>query len=131
VVLAGVLDRFPKLQFILGHWGEVVLSFAERLAAMDAVAGLKRPLREYLRQNLYLTGSGIFSAKLLQESVDLVGVDRILFSTDFPYQYRPDGGARRFLNELSLTEQERAGFAAGNWGRLTDRGARASTRQKG
>jgi predicted TIM-barrel fold metal-dependent hydrolase len=91
-VLAGVPDRFPKLQFILGHWGEVVLGFAERLAAMDAVAGLARPFRDYLRQNLYLTASGMFSEKLLQNSVEIVGADRVLFSTDFPYQYRPDGG---------------------------------------
>jgi len=44
LVLAGTFDRMPGLQVILGHWGELVLFYAERLAAMDRVSGLDNPI---------------------------------------------------------------------------------------
>jgi uncharacterized protein len=119
LVLAGVFDRFPGLQVILGHWGEVVLFYLERLAALDRVAGLERPLADYMRQNVYVTASGMFSRGYLERTVEIVGIDRILFSTDFPYQYRPGREARRFLEGLPLDEEAKRLFAHGNWERLT------------
>jgi len=119
MVLAGAFDRHPKLQVILGHWGELVIFYLERLAMLDRVSGLQRPFLDYVRDNLYLTGSGMFSPDYLQRAIDAVGVDRILFSTDYPYQYRPGGDARKFLDSLSdLDEDSKAKFAHGNWERL-------------
>ncbi|HEX5658157.1 MAG TPA: amidohydrolase family protein, partial [Polyangiales bacterium] len=71
------------------------------------------------RQNVYLTASGLFLPHYLQRAVELVGVDRLLFSTDFPYQYRPGLQARRFLEECGLDHSAKAAFAHGNWERLT------------
>lgn len=119
LVLAGVFDRMPGLQVILGHWGEVVLFYDERLAAMDRVSGLAHPIATYLRQNLYVTASGMFSPAYLRRTVEIVGTDRILFSTDYPYQYRPGRDARRFLEQAPLTEEDKTKFANGNWDRLT------------
>ncbi len=51
LVLAGVFDRFPGLQVILGHWGEVVLFHLERMVGFDRAAKLKRPFADYARQN--------------------------------------------------------------------------------
>jgi predicted TIM-barrel fold metal-dependent hydrolase len=119
LVLSGTFDRLPNLQLILGHWGEVVLFYAERLAAMDCVSGLVHPIAMYLRRNLSVTASGMFLPHYLERAVAIVGVDRLLFSTDFPYQYRPGGDARRFLEHCGLDEAAKAGFAHGNWLRLT------------
>ncbi len=118
LVLAGVFDRMPELQVILGHWGELVLFYAERLAAMDRVSGLAHPIATYLRRNLHVTASGMFLPHYLRRAAELVGPDRLLFSTDFPYQYRPGGDARRFLEHCGLPESAKAGFAHGNWLRL-------------
>jgi predicted TIM-barrel fold metal-dependent hydrolase len=109
----------PGLQVILGHWGELVLFYAERLAAMDRVSGLARPIAHYLRNNLYITASGMFLPHYLERAADVVGADRLLFSTDFPYQYRPGRDAGRFLESCGLNGRARAGFAHGNWQRLT------------
>ncbi|MDR3437236.1 amidohydrolase family protein [Telmatospirillum sp.] len=117
LVLAGTFDRMPGLQVILGHWGELVLFYAERLAAMDRVSGLANPIATYLRRNLYVTASGMFLPHYLERSAAVVGTDRLLFSTDFPYQYRPGADARRFLENCGLAEP--AKFAHGNWLRLT------------
>ena len=119
LVLGGIFDRHPDLQVILGHWGEVVLFYAERLAAMDRFSGLKHPIATYLRENLYVTASGMFLRHYLERAVAIVGVDRLLFSTDYPYQYREGGDARRFLAECGLEGEALAGFAYRNWERLT------------
>lgn len=121
LVLAGVFDRFPDLQIILGHWGEVALFYLERLTMLDRVARLERPFADYARRNLYLTASGMFSENYLKRSIDIVGADRILFSTDYPYQYRPGGDARRFVESLDLAEDDKEKFAHANWERLTAR----------
>ncbi|TDR81901.1 amidohydrolase family protein [Paludibacterium purpuratum] len=118
LVLAGTFDRLPNLQVILGHWGELVLFYVERLAALDRVSGLAHPIATYMRRNLYVTASGMFHPHLLARAADIVGPDRLLFSTDFPYQYRPGHDARKFLNHCGLAEQDKAGFAHGNWQRL-------------
>ena len=119
LLLAGTFDRLPGLQMILGHWGELVLFYAERLAAMDRFTGLAHPVATYLRRNLYVTASGMFLPHYLQRAAAVVGHERLLFSTDFPYQYRSGRDARRFLETCGLSAADRAAFAHGNWLRLT------------
>lgn len=119
LILGGVFDRYTNLQVILGHWGELVIFYLERLVMLDRVSKLQRPFIEYVRSNLYLTASGMFSPAYLQQAVDAVGVDRILFSTDYPYQYRPGGDARGFLARLGFDDASKAKFAYRNWERLT------------
>jgi predicted TIM-barrel fold metal-dependent hydrolase len=119
LVLAGVFDRYPRLRVILGHWGEVVLFYVERLAMLDRVAKLERPFEDYVRRNLYVTPSGMFSETYLRRAIESVGMDRILFSTDYPYQYRPGRDARRFLDGLALPQEDKEKFAHANWERLT------------
>ena len=125
LVLSGTFDRHPKLQVILGHWGEMVLFFAERLAAMDRFATLREPIATYFRRNLYVTASGMFMPHYLRRALEVVGPERLLFSTDYPYQYRPGGEARRFLDECGLDGEAKAGFAGANWERLTGQSAAA------
>jgi len=121
IVLSGVFDRHPNLQVILGHWGELVIFYLERLVMLDRVSELKRPFIEYVRNNLYLTASGMFNPAYLERAIEAVGPDRILFSTDYPYQYRTGGDARRFVDGLSLDDADKAKFAHGNWQRLSAR----------
>jgi predicted TIM-barrel fold metal-dependent hydrolase len=118
LILAGVFDEYPDLQIILGHWGEVVVFYLERLSALARVAKLERPVADYIRQNSYVTPSGMWSQSYLQRTLELVGPERILFSTDYPYQYRPGGGARSFLKEAELSRGQKELFAHGNWERL-------------
>lgn len=119
LILSGVFDRYPDLQVIVGHWGEVVLFYLDRIAiVIEGAPHLRRTIADYVRQNIYVTPSGIFSQRYLHWAVDVLGVDRILFSTDYPYQYLPGGGARAFLNNAGLSAQDTAKIAHGNWERL-------------
>jgi predicted TIM-barrel fold metal-dependent hydrolase len=119
LIMGGVFDRYPNLQVILGHWGELVLFYLERLVMLDRVSKLRRPFIDYIRNNLYLTASGMFNTAYLQQAIDAIGVDRILFSTDYPYQYRPGGAARRFIDGLELDDVSKAKLACRNWESLT------------
>ena len=124
MVLAGVFDRFPDLQVILGHWGEVALFYLERIDLLSAGArGLQRPVADYFRQNAYVSPSGIFSHRYMRWAIEVLGADRILFSTDYPYQFAPDGGARAFLRDAGLGVQDTVQVAHGNWERLCARRA--------
>ncbi|MFD2416467.1 amidohydrolase family protein [Amycolatopsis pigmentata] len=125
MIYGRVFDRYPDLQIIVGHWGELVLFYAERVQLLDQVMRppLDRSLTEYLRENVYYTPSGMYSPRYLAWTIDLVGVDRIMFSTDYPYLPTIGGGASRAFLEKSalLTEAQRHKIAYGNWERLTGR----------
>jgi predicted TIM-barrel fold metal-dependent hydrolase len=119
LALAGVFDRFPDLQIILGHWGELVLFYTERLKVFSRMATLKRSVVDTMRENLYVTPSGMFSQSYFQHAVDVVGIDRMLFSADYPYQYRPGGGPRHFVEQLPISDDDKEKIAHANWERLT------------
>jgi hypothetical protein len=118
LILAGVFDKHPDLQIILGHWGEVVLFYLERLGSLARVTRLERPIADYFKQNLYVTPSGMWSQSYLQRSLEVVGPERILFSTDYPYQYRAGRPGRLFIEEAALSPEQKELFAHGNWERL-------------
>jgi predicted TIM-barrel fold metal-dependent hydrolase len=119
MILAGIFDKHPRLQMVLGHWGEVVLFYTERLKNLSRVQPLQRPVLDVMRENLYVTPSGMWNELYFQHAVAEVGMDRILFSADYPYQYRPGGAPRLFLEQLNINEQDKEKIAHGNWDRIT------------
>ncbi len=122
LILAGVFDRLPNLQIILGHWGEVVLFYLDRIDEVSKFAKhLRKPVSSYMRDNFYISGSGILSQRYLQASIDIMGIDRILYSTDYPYMFAPKGGARSFLVDAPISQEDKNKIAYGNWERLTQR----------
>jgi uncharacterized protein len=118
LALAGVFDRFPELQVILGHWGEVVLFFLERVDGLAVQAKLPQRFTEYVRQNAYVTAGGVYSTRYLNWAAEVVGVERILFATDYPFRAGPDGGVEHFLQSAGLARADQEGIAAGNWDAL-------------
>jgi predicted TIM-barrel fold metal-dependent hydrolase len=114
LILGGVFDRFPKLQFVIGHQGEGLAAMFQRLDIMaPAVTKLKRPITAYLRDNVHYTFSGFtFPATFLSLLLELGGVDRIMFSVDHPYQSMAQG--RAFLEQLPVSAADKARIAHGN-----------------
>ena len=120
LILSGTFDRHPELQVIVGHWGELVLFYLERLSSLDhAGAGLERPVADYFRDNVYYTPSGMLSQRYLQWTIDIVGVERVMYSSDFPFIALGPGAARTFLEQADLDVDEKEKIASGNWERLT------------
>lgn len=123
MIFAGVFDRHPDLQVVTGHWGEVVLFYLERTQQIvDAMGGhLERTLAEYARHNLWVTGSGLLSQRYLRWSTEVLGVDRIMSAVDYPYVDNSGGAARRFLEDASISADQRDAIGSGNWERLLAR----------
>ena len=119
LILAGLFERFPRLQVVVGHWGEMALTYLDRVEHLTAAARLPRPVIETVRRNLYLAPSGMLNPASLTQAVATVGADRVLFSTDYPFEPAGYGGAARFLDRAPLTCSERDRIASGNWRRLT------------
>jgi predicted TIM-barrel fold metal-dependent hydrolase len=117
MVLGGVFDAHPALQIVIGHMGETLPFMIERVDAMPPSAtGLPKPVSAYLRENVHYTFSGFnFTAVFLQLLLE-VGVERIMFSADHPYQRMAN--ARAFLDALPVSPTDRERIAHGNAERL-------------
>jgi predicted TIM-barrel fold metal-dependent hydrolase len=65
--VAAVFDRHPDLQVIAGHWGELVLFYIERIGEIQNLGefGARRPVLDYFRENIFITGSGSLSGRYL------------------------------------------------------------------
>lgn len=120
LVLAGVFDRFPGLQVILGHWGEVVAFYLERIDLLAHFANLPRPVSEYVRSNVFVTPAGMYSQRYLRWATEVVGIDRILFAADYPFVPSDGGLASGFLADADLSADDRDKIASGNWERLRE-----------
>jgi predicted TIM-barrel fold metal-dependent hydrolase len=79
-----VFDRYPELQIILGHWGEMIPFYLDRLdeALPQRATNLDRTIGDYVRQNVYITPSGMFSQAQLRYCVGVLGTNRIVYSVD-------------------------------------------------
>lgn len=118
MILGGVFDRYPRLQIVIGHQGEGLPFMLPRLDSRlpTEITKLKRPIEAYLRENLHYTFSGFnFTATFLDLLLE-VGIDRIMFSADYPYASMEE--ARSFLDKLPVSPSDRERIAHGNAERL-------------
>jgi predicted TIM-barrel fold metal-dependent hydrolase len=113
----GVLDRHPSLQLVLGHWGELLLFWQDRADGLARAAGLERSITEYLRENVWITASGMLDPAMLRHALSITTPDRLLFSTDHPFQQPTREEIAAFLTALP-DQQARDAFASGNARRL-------------
>jgi predicted TIM-barrel fold metal-dependent hydrolase len=88
MILTGTFDRFPKLQIIIGHMGEGLPFFFERIEEdLGEVTehSLKKPIGQYFKDNFWFTTSAFPRTGLLHLLLKHVGVDRVMFATDYPF----------------------------------------------
>ena len=133
LILGGVFDRFPALQIIVGHHFEALSWMAWRADYSFPVSesGLKRTIKEYLRENFYggilageyanqtpgaMDSSWSLSFNAYQAMVNVVGVDRIVFTTDHPFGNMK--AARQFLEQMPINPADKEKIAHLNAARL-------------
>jgi len=117
-----MIDRFPKLRMILGHMGEALPYWAYRLDYMHAatvrskryasVQPLDRRPSDYLRENFYITNSGVAWPAAIKFAQEFMGVDRVLYAMDYPYQYAPD--EVNMLDDMDLSLEDKTKFFQAN-----------------
>ncbi len=116
VMFSGVFDAYPNLKIILGHLGEGLPFAMHRLHDHTYQAaqrrGLKKTPLEYIRENLLVTTSGNWYEPAFMCTLLALGVDKILFAVDWPYE--PNVTARNFLRALPISDADRETIAHGN-----------------
>jgi 2,3-dihydroxybenzoate decarboxylase len=111
LMASGLFDRHPGLKIILGHLGEGLpynmWRVDHRNAWVETPKGYpaKRKLCDYFHENFYLTTSGNFRTQTLIDAMLEVGSDRILFSTDWPFENVDH--ASNWFNDTSISEADR------------------------
>ncbi len=114
IILGGVFDRYPQLQFVIGHMGETLPFMLPRLDhnLPQRVTKLARPIGAYLRENVHYTFAGFNWTPNFLDLLLQVGVDRIMFSADYPYASMTE--ARTFLDQLPASTADKERIAHGN-----------------
>ncbi len=118
LVFGGTFDRFPRAKLILGHLGETLPYLLWRFDSRAALYGvaMKRPPSHYIRENIWLTLSGMYAAEPLACAIAAMGCDRVMFSADHPFESMAE--AAHFMDTTPLDQRLRQEIAAANAARL-------------
>jgi 5-carboxyvanillate decarboxylase len=100
IIVSGVFDHFPHLTIVVGHLGEGIPYWLFRIDFMHArmvaanryasVKKLERKPSEYIRENFYVTTSGMAWEPPILYAQSVLGVERVLYAMDYPYQFVPE-----------------------------------------
>jgi predicted TIM-barrel fold metal-dependent hydrolase len=102
LIVSGLFDRLPKLQLIIGHMGEgLPYALARSSAVLSRGGNLQKPVADYFQSNLHVTTSGYFTEPPLRCALDVIGIDRLMFSVDYPFS--PNTNGRKYLDGLGRT----------------------------
>jgi predicted TIM-barrel fold metal-dependent hydrolase len=115
-VLSGVFDKYPGLKIILGHLGEGLPFYLWRITlGLRGSTGAKS-FRDIFCEHFWITTSGFFSDPALLCCVMEMGIDRILFSVDYPFVDNPPGA--EWIKTLPLSAEDTEKLLNGNAKRL-------------
>ncbi|MEU5298325.1 amidohydrolase family protein [Streptomyces umbrinus] len=120
LIYGGVFDEFPRASVTLGHMGELLPFQMARLDSRYPQVPVEQRVDHlpsyYLRKNVHVTTSGVMSHAALLGAVHAVGVDRVLFSIDYPFESSAE--AVGFLRSAPYAPADLARIAHGNADRL-------------
>lgn len=122
LIVSGVFDRFPKLKIVLGHLGEGLPFWLYRIDFMHAgivrsnrsegARPLKKRPSDYLRENFHYTTSGMPWQPAISFVQQQMGMDRVMYAMDYPYQYVAEEVAE--MDALPLSDEHKKMFFQGN-----------------
>ena len=121
LVFSGVVERFPKIRWVLGHLGGAIPYIAERLdrgyaAFSDCRRNINRPPSEYLKNFYYDTVN--FDPKALQLAIDFAGVEHILAGSDYPHQIGSLEEMVKSINALEISAEAKGRILGRNTAEL-------------
>jgi aminocarboxymuconate-semialdehyde decarboxylase len=123
LVFSGIVERFPRITWVLTHMGGAVPYLAERMdrgyeAFAQCRANIREPPSAYLKRFYYDTVNFDNAAQRL--AIEFAGVDRILAGSDYPHQIGSIPKMLSSIRSLSITDVERAKILGGNAAKLLD-----------
>ena len=91
----------------------MLLFWLDRADSLSRIAGLQRSVSDYMRSNFFITTSGMLNPALLHHALSVTSVDRLIFSTDFPFQRPTREDITAFLGNFA-SDEEREAFSSAN-----------------
>jgi len=121
LVFSGVVEKFPKIRWVLAHLGGAVPYLAERLdrgyfAFKECREHISKPPSEYLKDFYY--DSVNFDINALQLAIDFAGADHIVAGSDYPHQIGSLEKMIKSIKKLNITSEEKTEILGGNAARL-------------
>jgi aminocarboxymuconate-semialdehyde decarboxylase len=122
LVFSGVVKRYPRIQWVLGHLGGTIPYLAERLdrgyrAFKECRAHIDEPPTAYLKRHFYYDTVN-FAAGPLKLAIEFAGADRILAGSDYPHMIGSIPLMLEALRALPISEADQAKILGGNARRL-------------
>ena len=122
LVFSGVVKRYPRIQWVLGHLGGTIPYLAERLdrgfrAFKECRANIDEPPTAYLKRHFYYDTVN-FAAGPLKLAIEFAGADRILAGSDYPHMIGSIPLMLESIRGLPISEADKAGILGGNAKRL-------------
>ncbi|MFC8797795.1 gamma-resorcylate decarboxylase [Promicromonospora sp. NPDC057138] len=111
LMACGLFDDHSSLQIVIGHMGEGIPAMLWRMDHRNAWVDLpptypaKRRFVDYFTENFHITTSGNFRTQSLIDAILELGADRIMFSTDWPFENIDH--AADWFDAASLSEADR------------------------
>jgi 2,3-dihydroxybenzoate decarboxylase len=122
LMCSGLFDEHPNLQLVLGHLGERIpfdlWRLDHRLEVDPRGVPAKKSIRHYMQNNVHVTTSGQFYDPPLHLTMKEVGVDRVLFSVDYPFEPMKDGC--EWFHSAELSDEDRITIGRTNAIKLFD-----------
>lgn len=114
-ILSGILDKLPNLKFIVGHWGELLPFYFDRMDASltPQMTGLKYNIKYYFYNNVYTNPSGIFSKDNFDFVLRTFNKDHILWAQDYPYGVN-NKEVQTFLEKYDIDDETKEMIAHKN-----------------
>jgi len=110
LIFGGVFDRFPRARLGLGHLGEtlpfLLWRFDSRAGPDFYAIKLAKPPSQYIKENIFVTTSGMCSPEPLDCTIAALGHERIMFAADYPFESADEAG--HFIDNVPLPEDMRA-----------------------
>lgn len=121
LVFSGVVEKFPRIKWILGHLGGAIPYLAERLdrgyqAFKECRENIDRPPSAYLKEFYYDTVN--FDANALKLAVEFAGADRLVSGSDYPHQIGSLEKMVSSIEELDISAEDKEKIRGGNAARI-------------
>lgn len=107
LIVSGTFDKYPDLKIIIGHMGEMLpmmMARCDTIFKPGQAGDNQRSISQTLKEQVYITTSGIFTAPPFQVALETFGIERIMFSVDYPFAANEAG--REFLNNIKLSNED-------------------------
>lgn len=129
LVFSGVVRRYPRIRWVLGHLGGTIPYLAERLdrgfrAFKECRQHIDEPPTTYLKRHFYYDTVN-FAQGPLKLAMEFAGPDRILAGSDYPHMIGSIPLMLEAIGQLPITDEAKAGILGANAQKLLTRPTRS------